>query len=124
MIFLTTKMKNFLRIFLFIFAVIVIGSCKKEPIPVTPPVPAPVFTFNGTVGGSPVKIEAGVNNYYMFTTCKTYTTSGVYDFGGEFRDKDCSTGNCPNTLKLVITDYRPYFPTPTVPDSSIAPGYY
>ncbi|MBI3502474.1 MAG: PKD domain-containing protein [Bacteroidetes bacterium] len=106
---------------LFLFALAVIGSCKKD-YPAQPNNPTPEFSFSGTIGGSSTNIQAGVNNYYM-STSYTLDANGVYDFTGEFRDKNCSS-NCANSLKIYLKDYRQYSVQPTVTDSSITTGYY
>ena len=114
-------MKNIRIIFLFVLGGAAIVSCKKN-YPATPPPPVPEFTFSGTIGGDSVTLQAGVNNYYMFTS-DSLDANGVYDFTGEFRDKNCSS-NCPRSLKISIKDYRKYAIYPTSIDSSIDPGYY
>src|SRR5579863_7203711 len=70
-----------------LFAVSAMTGCKKN-YPVTPPAVVPEFTFNGTVDGQAVSLAAGINNYYMFTSYSLDST-GVYDYTGEFRDKNC-----------------------------------
>ena len=113
------------NILFFLFLLIVIGSCKKE-YPLTPVAPAaPEFTFSGTVNGVPVNLQAGVNNYYMFTSYAKDSLSGAYDFQGQFRDKNSSASNCPNSLKISIRDYRSSSSLPSTNiDSLIIPGYY
>ena len=106
MTFLTTeKIKNSIRVALFALAILFIGSCKKE-YPATPVPPTPEFTFSGTINGVPVNIQAGVNNYYMFTSYYLDSANNIYDFKGEFRDKNCTSTHCPNSLKISIRDYR------------------
>ncbi len=115
-------MKIIRIIILFVTGGMVVVSCKRQ----SPPSPAPFvpeFTFSGVVNGSQSNLQAGVNNYYMFTNC-SLNPNGVYAFQGEFRDKTCSAGNCPNTLKITIQDYRAYSPLPTTTDSSLVTGYY
>ena len=94
-------MKNIRIVFLFLFGAITMTGCKKTYPTGTPPA-APEFTFSGTIGGNSVNLQAGVNNYYMFTSCLR-DSNGVYDFIGEFRDKSCSS-NCPNSLKIYIKE--------------------
>lgn len=114
-------MKNIRIITLLFFAGFVMNSCKKK-YPETPPAFSPVFEFTGTVNSSSVNLQAGANDYYMFTSYAP-DMNGVYDFIGELRDKNC-TSNCSNSLKISIKDYRPYSTNPTSIDSLILLGYY
>ena len=116
-------MKSFVKYSLFAILFFAVGSCKKKDYPNEPAAPAPVFTFNGNINGTPVSISAGMNNYYMSTNYST-DANGVYAFMGEFKDAGCTTG-CTNALKISINDYRPAtsLPSPVI-DSSLAPGYY
>ncbi len=114
-------MKNIKYIFLSLFAFVAMTGCQKR-YPVTPAPAAPEFTFTGTIAGNAVNIQAGVNDYYMFTSY-AQDGNGVYDYIGEFRDKNC-TSNCSNSLKIDFKDYRRYAILPTSIDSSISPGYY
>lgn len=94
-------MKNFL-IPVFI-CTILIGSfsCKKEePIPVTAP---PVFFFRGNVDGSPVNLEAGVNNYYMYSNFNQ-DANNLYSFSGNLGVYNCT--NCGNMLQVKINDFQ------------------
>ena len=111
--------------FLYTFTCILLAfsSCKKEdPKPNSTTNASPVFTSSATINNVPVSLQAGVNNYYMFTS-SALDANGVYDFTGELKDKNCSSG-CANSLKISIKDYRKYSVMPTVIDSSILTGYY
>ncbi|HYV95388.1 MAG TPA: PKD domain-containing protein [Chitinophagales bacterium] len=114
-------MKNIRIIFLFLCGAITTTGCHKN-YPSTPPPPIPEFTFSGTINGDSMSLQAGVNDYYMFTSY-SLDGNGVYDFTGEFRDKNCSS-NCPNSLKIDFKDYRKYAILPTSIDTTIVPGYY
>lgn len=110
-----------IRVFiLFGFIFIFLGGCKKE-------YPAasgetPVFYFNGTVNGVPVNIQAGVNNYYMFSSF-TQDSNNVYNFLGELKPTNCI--NCNNKIKFQINDYTssPINGTTQI-TSSLLPSYY
>lgn len=98
----------------------IISACQKKQYSDTSPAGTYPFYFNGTINGSNVNLKAGLNNYYLFTS---YATDGnnVYDFTGEFRDKNTGSGS-PNSLKISIKDYRPAGLTNI--DTSIVTGYY
>ncbi len=97
-------------------------SCKKKQYSDTSPAPTYTFNFNGNINNAPINILAGAGNYYLFTDY-VLDGNGVYDFTGEFRDKDCNS-NCPNSLKISIKDYRINSVMPTTIDSSLITGYY
>jgi PKD repeat protein len=107
-------------IFVILFGFIISG-CKKTD-PVIAPSNTPVFYFNGTINGAQTKLQAGVNNYYMFTSY-ALDANGVYDFMGELKNYSCPT-YCNGSLKISIKDYRKYAVAPTSIDSAIFPGYY
>ena len=111
-------MKN--KIAFFILVSGVLFSCKKDyPAPQNG---TPVFTASGTINGAPVNLNAGTNNYYMFTSYST-DGNGVRNFTGELKDYNCTSG-CANALKFTIKDYRQFAVLPTDIDSSIFPAYY
>jgi len=116
------NMKNFRIILALIGIMLFMAYCKKKEI--TPPTVsgAPLFYFNGTINGSPTNIQAGVNDYYMFTSY-TLDSNGIYDYTGELKPSTC-TSNCPSSLKIYIKDYRKYATAPTDIDSTLTPGYY
>jgi PKD repeat protein len=104
-----------------LLAVIVLNGCRKE-YPLTPAPATPEFIFTGTIDGTTVNLQAGVDDYYMFTSY-TPDSNGVYDYIGEFRDKNCSS-NCSKSLKIAFKDYRKYAVHPTSIDTTLVPGYY
>jgi PKD repeat protein len=98
------------------------ASCKKKEYSATSPSPTYPLYFTGTIGGASVNLQAGANNYYMFTSY-ALDGNGVYDFIGDLRNKNTSTGSA-NSLKISIKDYRQYAVAPTTIDSSLLAGYY
>ncbi len=101
-----------------------VSSCKKEdPKPATGASSAtPVFSFTGNIDGTPISLQAGGNNYFMYTSY-SLDSNGVYDFIGELKPQNC-TGGCGNSLKISIKDYQQFSVSPTTIDSAIVPGYY
>ena len=58
-------------------------SCKKEHV-TTNTNSSPVFYFKGMIGGTAMDLQAGINNYYMYSS---YTqSSGVYCFTGTLKN--------------------------------------
>jgi PKD repeat protein len=88
-----------LIVFLFIFNA---GCKKKIEEPATEE--TPVFYFNGNIGAIPVALQAGVNNYYMYSFYKQDSSNGLYSFWGNIRQINCN--NCLNHLALKIFDSK------------------
>lgn len=101
---------------------LVATSCKKKEYSTNSPTPTYPFYFNGTINGASVSLQAGASNYYLYTSY-ALDGNGVYDYAGEFRDKNTSTGS-PNSLKIYVKDYRQYSLAPTQIDSTLLQGYY
>ncbi|GIV26699.1 MAG: hypothetical protein KatS3mg027_0513 [Bacteroidia bacterium] len=91
--------------YLLLFIALIIFSCKKKDIENNPPTISnsnPEFYFNGTINGQILILEAGKNNYYLYTDCNYDNSITTYVFSGEFKPSNCTT--CPNSLKISITD--------------------
>ncbi len=111
-------MKNYLVFILFLF----LASCKKndDPAPVSE---QPVFKVVGTVGGQPLNIQAGVNDYIMFTDFTFDNSSSVFEFNGSLRKYNCAS--CPNSLSIKIRNYTQTLSSQTiVPDSAFTRNFY
>ena len=115
-------MKTFKLYFLFLSGMILLSSCKKEKYPESTAGVSAVFYFNGSVNNVPVNLQAGVNNYYMYTSY-TQDANNVYNFIGNLKQSNCS--NCINNLEVQINDYKVSAPNASVNiDSSVAGGSY
>ena len=115
-------MKNapMLFLWLFISAFFFISSCKKD----NPASSAgnPVFYFRGTINGSSVNLQAGVNDYYMYSSY-LQDANNVYNFYGDLRQTNCTT--CNTNIQFKINDYKvSALNAPTLIDSSLHEGYY
>ena len=99
-----------------------ISSCKKpDPVQVKNS-GSPVFSFSANLNGSAVNLQAGVNNYYMYTSF-TQDANGVYNFIGDLKPYNCSS--CNNSLQIQVNDYQTLAAgTPANINTSLAPGYY
>src|SRR5206468_1427529 len=72
---------HFRRYYIYACCVILLAACKKE-YPAPKPPAKPEFTFNGTIGNDAVALEAGKDDYYMFTSY-ALDANGVYEYTGE-----------------------------------------
>ncbi len=100
---------------------ICLAACRKD-YPVDNPTASPVFYFKGVVNGSPVNINAGIDNYYMYSSF-IQDSNDVYNFFGEFRQTVCT--NCTNKIKFQINDQASTAPnSPSLINVSLVSGYY
>jgi PKD repeat protein len=90
-----------IKIFFIAFATVFV-SCKKEKLPELV-INSPILSFSGNINGQAISINAGINDYYYFTT-KTTNSDGVSIYSSELRQTTCST--CANALKISFTDYK------------------
>lgn len=117
--------KKHIKILIYCCSIAILWNCKKknieEPVPtiITNPV---VFYFNGTVAGSPLSIQAGVNEYYMYSSYEYDPGISTYWFIGELKQTNCS--NCKNTLKIKISDDTTLTPTAPSHINQLSPGIY
>lgn len=74
-------MKNLIPYFLFLSAILVAGlGCEKETPP-TLPKEVPVFSLTGTINGEAFLLEAGNDDYFMYTRLQQ-DSNGVLAMGG------------------------------------------
>jgi hypothetical protein len=81
----------------FLIIVFLSFSCKKEHA--VSSVSAPEFYFNGTVGGVSTSLNAGINNYYMYSSYIQDSTT-VYSFIGDLKQ----TTSDFNSIQIQIND--------------------
>jgi len=93
-------MKILKKIALFTFIGVVFATCKKETLSPSSTVGQPVFSFNGTIGGASLNMQAGVSNYYMQTTY-SQSGSGVYSFIGTLQNTVTPNSN---SIQIIIND--------------------
>ncbi len=106
--------------FLFIFIIILFLGCRKDYPAVSSE--ASVFYFNGTVNNTAVKIEAGVNSYYMYSSF-TQDSNNVFNFLGELKPANCIS--CNNKIKFQINDFAYSAPSGNAQiNTSLLPAYY
>ena len=112
-------MKRIKNILVFLTVALLTVTCKKEHIPANT-TSTPVFYFNGLVGGVSTVIDAGINNYYMYSSYKQ-DTNHVYNFIGNLQ----KTTNNLSSIQIQINDYKvSALNSNTQPDSSFKTGTY
>lgn len=81
---------------------VLITQCKKKPFP-DPNHGDPVFHFSGTVGSSSIKLEAGIDSFFLFTDYSQSST-GLYGFTGNMDRLDCT--GCGPGLQIEFYDVQ------------------
>ena len=64
-------------------------SCRKKEYPESTKEGSPVFNCNMYINGNPTTIEAGVNNYYMYSSFQQ-DSNGVYGFIAGLKQIECA----------------------------------
>src|SRR5688572_26384831 len=99
------------------------SACKKKELPEAEPGNDPQFYFRADVNGTPVTLEAGVNDYYMYSSYWQNATNGCYGFGAQLKKSNCST--CSNSIKIEINDRKnSTMSGPSFADSAFVPTCY
>jgi len=91
-------MNTLKKIILFVLIGTLLITCKKETLPPSSVENHPIFSFVGNVGGNALSLQAGLNNYYMYSSY--VQDSGVYSFTGTL--KNTTTNN--NSIQIIIND--------------------
>jgi hypothetical protein len=107
-------MRLFKKIILFALTGVLFITCKKEQLPQSEVVNQPVFSFSGTIASNTISWQAGVNNYYMYSSYSQNDTTGVYSFIGNLQLT--TTGN--NSIRIIINDYKT-----TAVNASLSPSH-
>ena len=79
-----------------------LNACKEEPLP-EEIIGEPTFYFQGDLGGASLDLQAGIDDYYMWSAFEK-DDRNVHTFTGEFKSTSC--GTCPNALRIGIRDFR------------------
>ena len=78
------------------------AACEKKKYPESVVHGAAEFYFRGDVDGGSVNLEAGRNNYYMYSSYQASDSLPLYI--GNLRKKDCL--NCPSALEVILHNDR------------------
>ncbi len=97
-------------------------SCRKKEYPASTKEGGPVFNCSMMINGTPTTIEAGVNDYYMYSSFQQ-DSNNVYGFMAGLKQMNCT--NCPNSLEVQINDFKVLAKNAnTKIDSALIPGNY
>lgn len=91
------------KITLFICICILFVTCKKETLAPGTTEGQPVFSFSGNINGNALNWQAGVNNYYMYSSFGLDSLPNnkvVYSFNGTLQN----TTTTKNSLQIIIHD--------------------
>ncbi len=104
---------------------ICLTSCKKNALPKDEDLTQnPEFYFKCVVNGIAINLQAGVNNYYMFSSHKYDSLTNIYGYRGDLKQKDCAS-NCFYGISIQINDCKSSAPNaPMNPDSALYVGSY
>jgi hypothetical protein len=83
--------------------ILVLASCKKKEYPEQPVTGSPEFYVKANVDGQPIAFQAGTSDYYMYSSYEQ-NMDGVYSFVANLKQKNCSSVNCPNSIKIEMFD--------------------
>jgi hypothetical protein len=100
---------------------VLLAGCRKKPMPVAEPEP-PVFYASAVVDGQQVTLEAGNNDYYMFSS-NGRDSNNVRYFNAELKKSGC-TAPCASELRFRIEDDKPAQQGSANIDAALSPGIY
>jgi hypothetical protein len=111
-------------IYFFLTLAIFTGGCKKNNLPPTEENPSePVFYVKGEINGVPVLVQAGVNNYFMYSS-HFQQANNVYVYRADLKQSSCN-GPCSYGIAILINDYKVSgVNAPMIPDSGLHAGHY
>ena len=89
--------------YLIFILIIALVSCKKKTYPESKSDNTKTFYFNANIDGVAVSLEAGSNNYYMYSSF-VQDANNVYQFSGDLREAEC--GSCTNRIQIKINDFK------------------
>ncbi len=116
-------MKQFCSIIIIVCSLLLVPACKKEIKDTPSDEEVPVFYFNGNVNAAPVNLQAGVNDYYMYSFFKQDSSTGVYSFFGNLKQVNCQNNSCINHITFQINDnHLSPLGSPTNIDTLLLPG--
>lgn len=85
------------------FCLIGISACDKKELPEKSEAGEPRFTITGSVDGDAKAINAGKDDYYMYTYF-TSDSNNRYQLTGHFSETNCK--DCPESLKIELPAFR------------------
>jgi PKD repeat protein len=91
-------MKRLLHIFALIGTIALIDGCNEIDDP-KPVVEDPFFTFQASIDGQVIEWQAGIDDYYLYTTQES-DSFGVMEYRGHLRKENCNP--CSNSLAVFF----------------------
>ena len=91
-------MRKLLHILLFLGAVSMLDGCNEIDDP-KPVVEQPFFTVQASIDGQVIELQAGIDDYYLYTT-QDVDSMGVTDYRGHLRVTDCNP--CANSVAVFF----------------------
>lgn len=82
--------------------VILLAGCKKNNLPPSDNGSEPVFYVKGEINGAPLQVQAGVNNYFMYSS-HYQQANNVYVYKADLKQSSCN-GNCGYGITILIND--------------------
>lgn len=108
--------------FIFICMLFLTTSCKKKEYSDISPAATSVFYCKGIVNGTPMDLQAGVNDYYMYSSY-IQGANNVYNFTGDLKQTTCAS--CNNRIQFQINDFQMSATNASaVINTSLVPAYY
>jgi PKD repeat protein len=95
---------HFLRLSLLLILLGLFSACEKKKYPESLTTNEPEFYAELNGSGSSTLIEAGINNYMLYSSY-TQDQKGLYTYVAELRQKNCSSA-CPNSIRFEISDSK------------------
>lgn len=103
---------------------LIIASCKKNPLPNEEESGDPVFYIKADVESVPLNIQAGKDDYYMYSS-HYQQSNGVYVYKGELKPKTASNGVGNYGISILINDFKVSAQNASMmPDSGLHAGNY
>ncbi len=62
----------------------------------------PVFTVSANIGGIPINMQAGTNNYYLYSNYNVGANNAPTQFVGALKQNNCTV--CPNSLEIQFVN--------------------
>jgi chitodextrinase len=109
-----------LKAFIYVLFILTAVSCEKKEYPKTVEIGDSEYYMSANINGEPVNIQAGKDNYYLYTGVEM-DSNNVRRFKGDLRLTDCS--GCTRRLQVLINDVGQNMVT-APSDSALMSGYY
>lgn len=103
-------------IYILILVLLLSVGCKKKKYPETVEAGESPFYLRLKIDSQPLEINAGKDNYYMYSYISR-DTANVFGLVGEFKQAGCTI--CPNSLKIEVKDSKPSLPNAGININSI-----